>query len=187
MNLQSQIELQAYGTSEGVQKAWDTRGRGRKFQTGVPVTMTAYHVTEIGKVQFGKGGAFFSPEPGTEYGTKILRAKLHFDNPLVVGDAVDAANKLMSKEDAAKVEKLFVEDIPMGDVEPEAGWRQIDSSVAEAARSKGYDGIIYTQPDSLTSQEYVALNESGYKVMPGERDVEDYRQEMLDKLTRKKH
>jgi hypothetical protein len=27
MNIQSQIELRAYGTSEGVQKAWDTRGR----------------------------------------------------------------------------------------------------------------------------------------------------------------
>lgn len=29
MNLQSQIELTAYGTSEGVTKAWDTRGRGK--------------------------------------------------------------------------------------------------------------------------------------------------------------
>lgn len=28
-NLKSMIELQGYGTAEGVQKEWDTRGRGR--------------------------------------------------------------------------------------------------------------------------------------------------------------
>ena len=30
MNLQSSINLYGYGTSEGVTRAWDTRGRGRK-------------------------------------------------------------------------------------------------------------------------------------------------------------
>lgn len=32
MNLKSQIELRGYGTSEGVEKEWDTRGRGKKSE-----------------------------------------------------------------------------------------------------------------------------------------------------------
>lgn len=31
MKLNSHVELQGYGTSEGVTKEWDTRGRGRKL------------------------------------------------------------------------------------------------------------------------------------------------------------
>jgi hypothetical protein len=34
MNLASAIELYGYGTSEGVTKAWDTRGRGRALRSG---------------------------------------------------------------------------------------------------------------------------------------------------------
>jgi predicted kinase len=37
MNLHSVIDLYAYGTSEGVTKAWDTRGRGRKPPPTKPI------------------------------------------------------------------------------------------------------------------------------------------------------
>lgn len=41
MNLASTIDLYAYGTSEGVSKAWDARGRGRK--TDVSTNLVQYN------------------------------------------------------------------------------------------------------------------------------------------------
>lgn len=41
MNLQTSIDIYAFGTSEGVKKAWDTRGRGRRWH-GIEQTQEAY-------------------------------------------------------------------------------------------------------------------------------------------------
>ena len=45
MNLATAIELHGYGTSEGVEKAWDTRGRG-KHASSEDVARTAFNEQE---------------------------------------------------------------------------------------------------------------------------------------------
>jgi hypothetical protein len=48
MNLKTAIEIHAYGTSEGVEKAWDSRGRGRKGATATDLRIALD--TEIDKL-----------------------------------------------------------------------------------------------------------------------------------------
>ena len=71
------------------------------FRTGQPVTMRAFHVTDRdGVIKWGDGGAFLSPEPGTEYGTHYIEATIKINNPLVVGDQIDAAEALLPEAQA---------------------------------------------------------------------------------------
>jgi len=176
-------DLKAYGTSEGVRKAWESRERAKqKFETGKPVSMTGYHVTD-GDVKFGRGGAFFSPEPTTEYGSKIVSAKLTFKNPLVVGDKVDAVHALLTGPEAERMEKMYIEDIPLGNVEDAtAAYGEIDKAVAAAARAKGHDAIIYTTPDSLSSQEFQALNRETFSNVKSGSSSEEHVARLLKKM-----
>lgn len=73
MNLRSQIEIQAYGTSEGVQKAWDTRGRHSEygnFKRGGDITATASSINS----KYVSGEHTVSvKEPRSGRGTAVIR------------------------------------------------------------------------------------------------------------------
>jgi hypothetical protein len=65
--LATSLELYCYGTSEGVQKAWDTRGRGRKTSAKKPEDMeTFYHGTVLpsAKEMLKEG---LSPQPDKQF------------------------------------------------------------------------------------------------------------------------
>ena len=47
MNFTSIVSLQAYGTSEGVRKAWDERGRGRKFLSQAIIKREVQRLTPV--------------------------------------------------------------------------------------------------------------------------------------------
>src|SRR6266404_3427351 len=62
MLLSSTIEIHSVGTSEGVSKSWDTRGRGRKLSdkakralvSHVPVTAEKLHVAKFNETVVAK-------------------------------------------------------------------------------------------------------------------------------------
>ena len=161
--------------------------RRAQFQTGKPVTMRAFHVTEAdGRIKWGNGGAFFSPEPAGEYGTHYVQATLSFKNPLVAEDQVDAAQKYASPEVAARVDRLVGDDLPMSAVDPVVGWMNADRMMAEIARAGGYDGIVYTDPGSLTTMEFVALDPPSVTDVSGPQEVMPYLEKKYDKFMKGK-
>ncbi len=129
--------------------------------TGRPCSFRAFHNTDTGDIKYGSGGAFFAPEPTLDYGGQTLEVSLHFKNPLVVGDRVDAA-RIVAPSSARKIEATIVDDLPFAS-DPQAVYHKLDTMLAKAARKQGFDGIVYTDPASLSSQEYVALTRRGWR------------------------
>lgn len=136
------------------QRETSERLKNVKYETGKPTTIDAYHSTDTGELKTGTGGTFFHPENyPTEYGSKLLKKKLTFQNPFVVNDNIEAAHKLLSPEDAQALE----DEMTSGAGTPDQ--HKLDKMIADGAKARGHDGIIYDDPMSLTQQEYVALDE----------------------------
>jgi len=84
MNLSSTISVYGYGTSEGVQKAWDTRGRsvyhvthtnlvGKIQKEGLRPMQTSNWVRQGDKQRYGKGEvyAFEHPQDALRWAAKM--------------------------------------------------------------------------------------------------------------------
>jgi hypothetical protein len=112
LNLQSAITLYAYGTSQGVEKAWDTRGRGRnvlprgtkylyhgtstKFIDGIKtngLTSGKNYVTPSAALAHTEAGYKTHGDPNS-YGSKDHRAKGSGGKPVVV--VIDANHPSLS-------------------------------------------------------------------------------------------
>lgn len=146
-------DLAAYGTSEGVTKAWDERGRGRKQKIG-PV----YRGLPVGanlsrKVKNDRYtvGSFFSasPEVARAYGPQVFQAFVHMKHPYVV----DAQDNMYSGIPVPKEMRKWV----LGSI------KEIDSDlIAEYAYKHGYDGVILknvAEPNHpITSDDYIVFN-----------------------------
>lgn len=150
MSIAEQLERQKTSSQK-------VREEAKNWETGKPVTIEAYHSTDTGLLKTGKGGTFFHPHNApTEYGSQLVRRELNFKNPLVIGDNIEAMEKLLSPKQLESAEAtMFME----------SGFEskhvaKVEKMIADAARKKGYDGIIYTDPGSLTEHEYVALKRS---------------------------
>lgn len=140
-------------------------------QTGAPWRTRAYHNTQTGGIKHGSGGTFFAPDPTSEYGDVLIPVMLSFRRALVVGDRIDAAQALMPGETAEEIERTVVDDLPLSS-DPRSIYHRIDTDIARAARKRGYDGIVYTRPYSLSREEYVALTRRGWRLIgkPKTRD-----------------
>ena len=134
-----------------------------EFATGRPVVLRAWHNTSTRAVKYGAGGAFCADAPTAEYGDEAIEVVLRFRRPLVVGgDKVDAAAAVGA--DVAEVERIVVDEIPTSS-NPRRLYAKVDALIAVAARRAGHDGIIYTNPMSLSRHEYVALRQGGWRVV----------------------
>lgn len=171
MNLAATTTLYAYGTSEGVTKSWDTRGRGRKQdfkkwfgnskvvdKQGNPLVV--YH----GAAPAARGawdrpvkndkytvGRYFSshPEVAKAYGPEVHEAYLKMSKPFVV----DAGDNFYDSIPVPKEMRKWVIS-SMKTVETD--------NIAEWAYKHGYDGVIVrnvVEPKKpLTADDYIIFN-----------------------------
>lgn len=176
MNLAATLSVYAYGTSEGVRKEWDARGRKgvsltdliapkpKGMKTGKPLTVEAYHCSMDGDFRFREqDGTFFSPEATPEFGSNVYHATVSFKNPLVTTDGAEAAKVFGDKKLAEDYENLLEGvdnkgEALMGDTS--GVWLGVDTRIASLARSAGYDGIVFTDHDDLNPMQYMALNQN---------------------------
>lgn len=108
MNLRGQIDLQGFGTSEGVQKEWDTRGRGRKEKVhGVDKFLANYHTStaplsahEQAKIKKEAAHSFWGDE-GREKKIRVwkgVRQIVGTPKDLADDGWVDAPNRIVLQE-----------------------------------------------------------------------------------------
>lgn len=195
MDLQTTISIFGYGTSEGVKKAWDVRGRKsfgydelseshyqtKDAKTGSPISFGAFHnsVHPVFKYR-ERDGVFFAPDVTAEFGDHAYHATLNFKNPLVAKDGVEAAKALGEKGLAKQYENLSSgvdeHDEPLvGDTYREL-WQKADAEMATAARAAGHDGILYSDQDGLTPIQYQVLDKA---VLENVRHIGKFNQDTM--------
>ena len=153
MNLQSTLQINGFGTSEGVRKEWETRGRGRVTQTpefkkwfgkskvidkkGKPLLVyrgfngpdkLATNREET-KTALGSYGSYFSssPDVAKAYGTQVFPAYLKMEHPYIVdAKGEDYYHLPIPKEMSGKI----VGDAATSDL------------VIQFAYKHGYDGAV---------------------------------------------
>jgi hypothetical protein len=140
----------------------DLKAEIPKAAIGEPVTFEAYRTQD--RPTFGgrpERGTFFSPEATAEHGPHVFHATLHFENPLVVTDGVEAAKILKRPGLAQKYENLLSGMNETGEEvagpEDEGRFFDADKELAEHARAAGYDGIMFDEHDGLNPTQYIAL------------------------------
>lgn len=183
MNLRSTVAVRAYGTSEGVKKEWDTRGRGRKqdtkyltnpptsaFVTGKPINLIGYHNSnEAGELKMGRRGIFFAEAPSPDYGDVTHRAEIRMKNPFVAEEQVAAAIKLwpgvqQGKDGPPDVQKLLGDNPDPNNIGTQEWWGTMDRAITTEVKSRGHDGLIYTAPEALSLREYVVFDKANFNI-----------------------
>ena len=183
MNLASTVALRAYGTSEGVKKEWDTRGRGRKqevkylvnppksaFETGKPINVIGYHNSEgAEELKMGRRGIFFAESPAPDYGSITHRAEIRMQNPFVAEEQVDAAIKLwpgvqQGKDGPPDVQKLLGENPDPEEIGTPEWWGTMDRAITTELKLRGHDGLVYTDPEALSQREYAVFDKSQFNI-----------------------
>lgn len=179
MNLAASVALRAYGTSEGVTKAWDSRGRGRheqihyqinppktSYETGKPINLIGYHNSNAtDELRMGRRGIFFAEAPASDYGHVTHRAEIRMKNPFVAQEQVAAVEKLWpDKKDRPADINSTLESADMATVGNQDWWGTLDRGIAAEAKKRGYDGLIYTEPEALSLREYVVFDKANFNV-----------------------
>ena len=164
MNLAATLTLYAYGTSEGVTKSWDTRGRGRKqdfkkwfgkskvvdkqgkplivYHGSAPEGNEAALAKALGVKYEGRGG-FLSPIKNDKYTVGRFFSS-NSDVAKAYGPEVHEAYLKMEKPFVVDAKGEYYNDIPVP--KEMRSWMVGDKAetdnIAEWAYKHGYDGVI---------------------------------------------
>src|ERR1039458_7517536 len=163
-------DVEAYGTSEGVKKEWDERGRGRKQKPGATVAAT---FTD----NQGKKTQIFAVPEGGNLDTSIFRKSIKKDADGLVICGFNPEKNTIFIPNAGRFDAdhaNFMQDVVEGDFDLGAArgvmdindgsisWYDMTSKAAEVARNAGMQSeerarnILQRNLDAARSEEHTS-------------------------------